>query len=209
MAETNSVIDISHHNGNVDFARAKQDGIIGVFHKATQGTGYTDPTYATRKAAANAAGLKWGAYHFGTGSDGIEQARHFLTVAEPGPSDLLVLDFEDNPSGTRMTLDGARAFVTYIQLQTGRWPGLYAGSYLKQALGDASDPILGNCWFWLAQYGSNADVPTNWGRWTFWQYTDGKHGPAPHSVDGVGPCDRDKFNGDATSLAAFWENGGG
>lgn len=207
MAETNTVIDISHHNGNVDFARAARAGITGVFQKATQGTGYTDPTYASNKAAAKAAGLNWGAYHFGTGSDGIQQARHFLTVAEPGHADLLVLDFEKNGQDS-MTLDGARAFVTYIQMQTGRWPGLYAGSYIKQLLGDASDPILGQCWFWLAQYGTTATVPMNWGHWTFWQYTDGTNGPEPHSVDGVGRCDRDKFNGSAGTLAAFWNSGG-
>jgi len=47
-------------------------------------------------------------------------------------------------------------------------------------------------------------VPVNWEKWTLWQYTDGGLGPDPHSVDGVGRCDRDKFNGDAEALRRFW-----
>jgi hypothetical protein len=33
----NVVIDISHHDGNVNLAKAKEDGILGVIQKATQG----------------------------------------------------------------------------------------------------------------------------------------------------------------------------
>ena len=33
----NAVIDISHHDGNVNLAKAKEDGILGVIQKATQG----------------------------------------------------------------------------------------------------------------------------------------------------------------------------
>jgi len=43
----NVVIDLSHHNGDVDLAQAAADGILGVIQKATQGTGYQDPTYRT------------------------------------------------------------------------------------------------------------------------------------------------------------------
>lgn len=208
MAVTNTVIDISHHNGKVDFAKAAKAGITGVFHKATQGTGYTDPTYAANRAAAKAAGINWGAYHFGTGSDGVEQAEYFLSAVKPDGGDLLVLDFENNLQGPSMTLEEARAFVTHVQQHTGRWPGLYSGHYVKDLLHGTSDPVLGQCWFWLAQYGNTAVVPPNWKSWTFWQYTDGGIGPEPHSVDGVGRCDRDKFNGSASKLAQFWKSGG-
>jgi lysozyme len=37
-----------------------------------------------------------------------------------------------------------------------------------------------------------------------WQYTDGNNGPEPHSVNGVGACDRDKFNGDIDQLLRLW-----
>src|ERR1044071_4052756 len=74
----NVVVDISHHNGNVDLMKAKQDGIVGVIHKGTQGIGMFDNKYAPNRLAAQAAGLLWGAYHFGTKSDGAAQADFFL-----------------------------------------------------------------------------------------------------------------------------------
>ena len=117
---------------------------------------------------------------------------------------LLVLDFEPNPSGPSMSLEEARAFNTHVFEQTGRWPGLYAGHYLKELLGTRSDPVLGNSWIWVAQYGPTVVVPPNWSTWTMWQYTDGGAGPEPHKVNGIGRCDRDKFNGSEAQLRRLW-----
>jgi lysozyme len=149
--------------------------------------------------------LWWGAYHFATGDDAAAQAKHFLAVVKPEPTDLLVLDFEQNTRGSSMTLAGAEQFVTGVQAATGRWPGLYSGSYVKELLGEGKNPTLANCWFWLSEYGPAAHVPANWATWTMWQYTDGTIGPQPHSVAGVGNCDRDQFNGGIDGLARLWQ----
>jgi len=200
----NVVVDISHHNNKVDLQAAKQGGIVGVFHKATQGQTYVDPLYAHHQADAKAAGLLWGAYHFGDGSDGVKQADYFLkTVGDPTGA-LLVLDFEANPTGPSMSVDAAHAFINHIKEITGIWPGFYCGQYFKETLGSATDPLIANCWLWLAQYGSKAVVPPTWTDWTFWQYTDGANGPAPHDAPGIGLCDRDQFNGTQEELAALW-----
>jgi lysozyme len=63
---------------------------------------------------------------------------------------------------------------------------------------------LGNCWFWLSQYGPTPVVPPNWNTWTMWQYTDGALGSDPYDVPGIGRCDRDKFNGDISALYKLW-----
>jgi lysozyme len=200
----NVVIDVSHHNGTVDFVKVKEAGIAGVIHKATQGSKNVDPTYASRRTAALDAGLLWGAYHFGTGSDGLTQAEHFLEVVKPDASTLLVLDFEGNPQGPSMSLEEARAFVTHVESVTGRFPGFYSGHYVKELLGSNKDPLLSKCWFWLAQYGPTPVVPANWPTWTMWQYTDGAVGMAPHQVNGIGHCDRDTFHGDLAELRTLW-----
>lgn len=205
MAIINSVIDVSHHNGsNLDFAKAKGDGIVGVIHKASQGTTGGDPMYGANRKKAAAAGLLWGAYHFGTGSDGVEQAQHFLDNVGDRDGVLLVLDLEPNPTGPSMSLIEAHAFVTHVQSVTGTWPGLYTGHYFKELIGSATDPILANCWLWLAQYGPTPVVPPTWKTWTMWQYTDGAIGPPPHEVAGIGHCDRDKFNGAEAQLRKLW-----
>lgn len=200
----NAVVDLSHHNGVVDLQAAAADGIVGVIHKATQGTGYEDPLFAENRGKARAAGLHWGAYHFGTGGDGAAQAEHFLSVVQPGPDVLLALDFESNPQGESMTLEEARAFVTRVRAMTGRWPGFYSGAYIKELLGGQVDAVFANCWFWLSQYGPTPVVPPTWKYWTLWQYTDGGMGSPPHEVQGIGRCDRDVFNGTRAQLERLW-----
>jgi len=200
----NAVIDLSHYNTNVAFAKLKAAGILGVIHKATQGATDSDPTYEAHRSGALQAGLLWGAYHFGTDSDGVQQAVNFLKVTGDVTGILIALDFEPNPTGPSMSLEEARAFVTHVNSVTGRYPGLYSGHYIKELLGTGTDPLLANCWFWLAQYGPTAVVPRNWQRWTLWQYTDGAIGPDPHEIPGVGRFDRDLFNGSADELRAFW-----
>lgn len=209
----NSVIDISHHNGEVDLAKAMVDGIAGVIHKATQGVGFKDSAYAANRQKAKAAGLLWGAYHFGDASDPVAQADHFLDVVNPDGQTLVVLDFEPNtlkvagPAGQTMALAGAKAFVNRINEKLGRFPGLYGSpSFLNQALQNKPDPVLANCWLWVAQYTPTPapKVPANWSTWTMWQYTDGTAGSDPHAVKGVGTCDRDRFNGDLAALQQLW-----
>jgi lysozyme len=201
----NNVIDVSHHNGNINLAAAKTDGIVGVVHKATQSTSVIDQLYQSNRRQAEAAGLLWGAYHFGTMGDGARQADFFLSTVNPDSQTLLVLDFEENKTGT-MTLDQARAFVSRINEVTGRFPGLYSGSLIKQLLGNKPvDPVLSECFLWIAQYGpAPNNIPATWPTWTLWQYTDGSVGPQPHSVQGVGTCDRDKFNGSLENLQQLW-----
>lgn len=201
----NVVVDLSHYNNVTDFNTVKGDGIVGIIHKATQGTTITDSKYYSRQPEALAAGLWWGAYHFGIGGDGVAQAQHFLSVVKPGPQDLLILDLEQNPSGASMALADAEAFVKYVEAETGRWPGVYGGSYIKQILGENTNTPLAFCWFWLSEYGPAAKlVPAAWPTWTMWQYTDGTVGPEPHTVAGIGPCDRDMFNGDMAGLQNLW-----
>jgi lysozyme len=202
----NAVFDISHNNHNVDLAEAVQGGMKAVFHKASQGVHFTDPKYADRRTAAQKAGLRWGAYHFGDGRDAITQATHFLSVAQPDSQTLLVLDYERNPSetGTTMNLEQARQFVQKVKTETGKFPGLYGGSKLSADLNGQKDEVLSQCWLWFAEYGSHLRMPPGWDTWTFWQYTDGKYGPFTEPVSGVGHCDRDVFNGDLAKLTAFW-----
>ncbi|MEK1851861.1 MAG: glycoside hydrolase family 25 protein [Phyllobacterium sp.] len=201
----NAVIDISHHNGTrLRFDKARDDGIAGVIQKATQGEGYVDRTFARNRTAALDSGLLFGAYHFGTGANGISQAEHFLRTVDPDENTVVVLDFEDNPTGSSMTLEEARSFVTHIHAVLGRWPGLYSGHTIKRALGSTVDRTLRNCWFWLAQYGPTPVVPATWDTYKLWQYTDGGVGPEPHKVDGIGTCDREFFQGNMNELRTWW-----
>lgn len=204
----NVVVDLSHHQESVDFKKIKNDGVVGVIHKATEGLTFIDKMYALRKDEAREAGLLWGAYHFGVGADGSDQADFFLNTVKPDAETLTVLDYEPNLTGPTMTLDQTREFVEHLEEATGRYPGFYSGHLIKEQLSVVTtpDPVLSNCFLWIAQYNGPKplNIPPTFKTWTFWQYTDGVHGDEPHRVDGVGLCDRDKFNGGLTQLRKLW-----
>ena len=123
-----AVIDISRGVTVTDFRRVRQSGILGVIHKASEGGDYADAACAARRPQAEAAGLLWGTYHFGTGqSSGARQAAFFLGVSRPGPNTLLALDLEaneNNPSNS-MRLEQAEDFVRAVAEATGRLPVVY------------------------------------------------------------------------------------
>jgi GH25 family lysozyme M1 (1,4-beta-N-acetylmuramidase) len=201
---TNNIIDVSHWEAPIDFKKVADSGIIAVVAKATQGAAGVDDTYAKYKKAAASYDLKWGSFHFGTGSEVDVQVDHYLKTVDPEDDELVSLDFEPNPHGPTMTLNQGREFVTLFEHLTGRYPVLYGGHWLKESLSGKKDDLLAKCPLWLAQYGPKAVLPPGWKAYTLWQYTDGKDGPEPHTVAGIGKCDRSQFDGSEADLKKQW-----
>ena len=220
-----AVIDISRSVTVTDFRRVRESNILGVIHKATEGGDYADTACAARRPQAEAAGLLWGTYHFGTGqSSGARQAAFFLSVSRPGPRTLLALDLElneNNPSNS-MRLDQAEEFVQTVAAATGRLPVVYVhptwanGDPLPTSglsLGARITPesILARCGLWVADYHDSPELPNAWAAtgWRLWQYAGDESAGRPaygqtNIVQGVSHCDRNLFNGDATALRQFW-----
>lgn len=203
----NAVIDISHHQAQVDFNTLRAAGIFGVIHKATAGDHYVDPKYSERKTLAKQAGLAWGAYHWGVGDvPAANQASHFLGIAGSEPTILLALDYEPNVSGGHrlgpdMTTQQAAQFVEAVNKAHGRYPLLYTGMAMAGHI-----PDLPQCPLWWARYASEPKgIPSTWKTWTLWQYTGDGLGNQPHTVAGLnGPVDRSQFNGDLDGLKRLW-----
>jgi lysozyme len=206
MADTviDTIIDI-HHATSIDFERVKAAGIVAIIHKATEGATFRDDEYRDRKRKAKEMGFLWGAYHFSTGADVRDQVENFLLQAEPQEEDLMALDFEPS-NGPDMTIAQAREFVTLIRDETGRFPVIYGGHTLREGVGNEPDSILANCPLWYARYRATAiGIPRQiWPTYTLWQYTDGNVGPDPHSVDGIGRTDRNRFQGTTEQLRDSW-----
>ena len=59
-----SGIDVSAHNGDIDFIKIAQSGIDFVFIKATEGATFKDSRFHDNYNNARKARLKVGAYHF-------------------------------------------------------------------------------------------------------------------------------------------------
>ncbi len=231
VAGLDAVIDISHNVTVSDFSAVRRSSnILGVIHKSSEGGDWIDPSYALRRPQAEAAGLLWGAYHFGTRQyTGARQAATFLAAARPRPDTLIALDFEANDPNPRntMTLAQAEQFVHTVQQATGRLPLLYTradwanGAHSRRSkigLGQpiGSQSILARCELWLADYREEPELPLAWASrgWRLWQYagddTEDKaaYGTVPRSVAGVSHSDRNIFAGDARALYRFWRGGG-
>src|SRR5262245_34602417 len=82
-AMTSPVIDISHHNPTPDWAKLKSGGVVGVIHKATEGSSYVDDMLFTRARAAMDADLCWSTYHFLRPGDMEDQMEHYLGTIDP------------------------------------------------------------------------------------------------------------------------------
>jgi lysozyme len=202
------VIDLSHWQMPVDFARAKSAGIAAVILKATQGSNWIDATFSERFTAAQSAGLLVGAYHFLDTSSPLYQIEHFLSVAEG--CRVLALDSEPNGIGSTVTLAQTAEAAARLHMATGRAPLIYVGRYGPDGRGTGfPNGVLSRCPLWLPAYSSRPICPPGWTTWTFWQHTDGKVGSDVAPVPGVGRCDRSRFAGTVTELAAWWSNPSG
>ncbi len=162
-------IDVSHHNGSVDWNKVAAAGVQFAFAKASQGADaskpwYNDATFGTNWHGMKDAGIIRGAYHFvglplvttpkANWNDDIHrQIDHFLTNIGPlEDADLPpVLDLEDGDSPERWrsliatdrkgALSIVRELITYTKQQTGGInPILYTGSFWWSELGDP-DPV--------------------------------------------------------------------
>lgn len=203
--------DVSHHQPRVDFRLVRDAGVLAIVHKATQGVSFVDDRYKPRRELARSVGLLYGGYHFGTSHDVDGQVAHFL--AQLDDDDLAVLDVERDPARpTSMTLAAAEAFVARVaEARGGRWPVVYGGGdYLRDVLKPGADSPLARCALWWARYSATPGTrfPRPWRAPTLWQYTEGKVGPEPRSLPGVGPCDRDAFAGSDEELRALWKRPG-
>jgi lysozyme len=197
------VFDISHYeNVSQNFVTTAKSGLVAVIIKATQGTGFVDPTFLERVAEARSAGLLVGAYHFLDGSSPAEQIAHFLTIAvSEGMVEWLALDWEPYPISPAGVMQAATA-VASVQAAVGKWPVLYT----TRGMLSAPNKTLANCPLWLAEYGVRPICPPGFPAWQLWQHTDGQVGSSIVPVPGVGPCDRSKFAGTVDQLRAWWSD---
>lgn len=202
------VIDVSHHNGRIDWARAAAAGIALAFVKASEGARFVDPAFAENRAAAVAAGLRVVPYHFIDPGDPVAQARHFVAVAALAPGCAAMLDWETRcPAASLVTIGG------YVREATGRDPvGYYGAGQLV-----AADPTLSRWPLMLPEYprgersGDYSTLVTAPPRlppgrdplrpYDFHQYT-----PAGQVPGIAGPVDRSVWVGTADQLRK-WHGG--
>jgi GH25 family lysozyme M1 (1,4-beta-N-acetylmuramidase) len=191
------VVDLSHWEDVLSFEDVRASGVVAVIYKATEGSSYVDPTYAGARLQAEAAGLKWGAYHFLRPGDLRAQAQFFLK--EVGTDlELYCADHED----PGVSVADLKEFLYEVLRQTGKHAVIYSGHVIKEQLGDERDEVLARFRLWIAHYTDDTapDWPKQtWPTWWLWQYTEDGSCPGVN-----GDVDRNVYDGTALELVREW-----
>ena len=200
-------VDVSGHQGNVDWQTAWNNGARFAYVKATEGTGYTNPYFAQQYNGSYNVGMIRGSYHFAlpNESSGATQADYFVAHGGGWSGDGKTLpgalDIEWNPYGATcygLSQSGMvgwiKSFSDEYHARTSRWPVIYtATSWWSQCTGNLGDFTSTNP-LWVARYNTSAGtLPFAWGVYTIWQYAD----------SGTFPGDQDVFNGAYDRLQAL------
>lgn len=189
-------IDVSAHNGTVDFRQAAADSVVFVMIKATEGTDFCDANFSANYAAAREAGLRVGAYHFFRfNSPGREQARHFIESVEGRHLDFpLAVDVEKWGNASSFSVDSVK-FELGAMIDELRRSGYRVMLYTNRhgydifVRDDFADIPLWIC--------SLSRPPAIEG-WQLWQHSH------QGRVRGLRtPVDLNTFNGDTAALMRF------
>ncbi len=163
-------IDVSNHQGDIDWSRVARDDIHFAYIKATEGADWVDQRFATNWRGAADAGVDRGAYHFFTlCRSGEEQAANFLrTVPSDGElSPALDLELAGNcshrPDDDAVTAE-VGAFIKAVEAATGDEIVLYIGDDFeaRYPMRDRLDRPL-----WHRRWYRRPNVEP----WVVWQFT--------------------------------------
>jgi GH25 family lysozyme M1 (1,4-beta-N-acetylmuramidase) len=200
-------MDVSSHQGDVDWASASESGAQFAYVKATESTTYTNPYFSQQFNGTADTGMIRGAYHFALPdrSDGASQANYFVDNGGGWAADGMTLppalDMEYNPYGDTCyglsqadMVQWVKDFSDTVHAKAGRWPTIYTStswwSWCTGNLGDFSSTIP----LWVARYASTVGpLPYAWSQHTIWQYAS----------SGTFPGDQNLFNGTYEQLQTF------
>ncbi|MCO4770688.1 MAG: glycoside hydrolase family 25 protein [Deltaproteobacteria bacterium] len=168
-------IDVSHHQGAIDWRTVEQDGVRFAWIKATEGGDWKDPRFAENWAATRVAGIPRGAYHYFTFcAPGAAQAQNFIDSVPAEASALppaIDLEFAGNcskrPSRAELRAE-LDPFLAALRRHYGVEPVLYVTpiSYWRFVAGSGLDVAL-----WRRDVTGTPRWPPG-SAYTVWQYAD-------------------------------------
>lgn len=128
------LIDVSHHNGVIDWQAVKRAGIDGVIIRAGYGKIATqiDRQFIANYNGARAAGLKVGAYWYSYAKNAVEaraEASACLSVLDGRKFDFPVYFDMEEKAQTKLSVSVCTEIATAFCLQiekAGYWAGIYS-----------------------------------------------------------------------------------
>lgn len=154
-------IDISMHNGTVNFSAVKSSGCNIVIIKATEGVDYVDPCLNQHYNGAKAQGLNIGFYHFmSEKTSPTQQAVDFWNAIRGKQFNIIpTLDIETNNQGrsAKQISDRCIEFLNKFKSLSGYDCMIYTSGYFGR---DNLDSRVKKYKGWIAHYGVNTPMQT-------------------------------------------------
>lgn len=154
-------IDVSSHNGNINWGAVKSSGVEVVIIKATEGVDFVDSYVNTHYTGAIQVGFNIGFYHFmSEKTDPYRQAEDFYNCIKDKTYNVMpTLDIEVNNYGRSAAeiTDRCLTFINRFKELSGQDCMIYTGGYFGR---DNLDGRIKNYPGWIAHYGVNRPMET-------------------------------------------------
>jgi GH25 family lysozyme M1 (1,4-beta-N-acetylmuramidase) len=177
--------DVSGYQGSVNWTAQWNAGSRFAYIKATEGTYYTNPSFAQQYNGSYNVGMIRGSYHFARPdtTSGATQADYFVAHgggwSKDGKTLPGALDIEYNPYGAEcygLSQASMRSWITSFSneyhAKTTRWPVLYTTTdWWNTCIGNYN-AWSGNSPLWIARYASAVGaLPPGYSVYSFWQWS--------------------------------------
>lgn len=182
-------IDVSSHNGNINWEAVKSSGVEVVIIKTTEGVDFIDSMVNQHYNGAKSVGLNIGFYHFmSEKTSPTRQAEDFYNCIKDKSYNVIpTLDIEVNNYGRSATqiTDRCLEFINRFKELSGQDCMIYTGGYFGR---DNLDNRIKCYPGWIAHYGVSSPMETGF-RVVGHQYTETGRIPGVN-----GNCDVNNFN---------------
>ena len=168
------VIDVSYHNGVIDWNKVKAAGIQGAIIRCGYGDNIAsqdDKQFKRNADECTRLGIPWGVYIYSyakTTAQAKSEAAHALRLVAPYKGKMsypIYYDLEQ-PGTESMAVQNGIVFGDIIEA-AGYWCGIYSGQYWWQKyLGNKLDRFTK----WVARYSNQKPVGIS-GSYDMWQYS--------------------------------------
>ena len=171
-------IDISKHQGVIDWKKVKTDGVEFAMIRTGYWTNYVDEMWEKNYSGAKSAGIKVGAYHYSyslSTADAVKEAQFMISLLKGKSFDYpIAFDIEDTKQtglGKKVITDIIVAFTDTIK-SAGYRPMIYINTNWRNNLVDMTR--LNELPLWQAHYPPDPNLRPAAvdNRASMWQYTE-------------------------------------
>ena len=193
-------IDVSHHQGDIEWKKVKESGVDFCFIKATEGSTFLDKKFKKNVVECKKNGILIGSYHFYKAkSNPNKQFENFsknVKITDLNFPPVIDLEYHTNeclknPKNKNEFIKDLKIFEKLVRDYYGVSPIFYTNpKFYDNLLKDDFNNEL-----WICDLKGNSDLITDTTKWLFWQHNfNGK-------INGInGDVDMNMFNGSLDSL---------